>query len=128
MKKKYFFSFPIPLIFIAITLYNDPYNRYNRYNQPLPYSQNYYDRLSAPVYPNRTVEEKEISAKIEQAFLDDPNLFDYASSIEVYTTGQEVTLSGVIDSDRIKLRAESKAKNILGVKKVYNLIRVEKTK
>lgn len=125
MKKNYFFSFPIPLIFLVITINN---GYYNHYNQVPPFSENYYDRSTNAVYPNRTPEEKLISAKINQAFFDDPNLFNYASSIEVYTTGNEVTLSGQIDSDRIKLRAESKAKNILGVKKVNNLIRVQKTK
>lgn len=120
-----FYSFPISLIFLTVTIYND---YYNPYNQVPPFNQNYYDRSAAPVYPNRTAEEKQLSEKIIQAFQDDPNLSKYASSIEVYTMGQEVTLSGLIDSDRIKLRAGSKARNILGVKKVNNLIRVETTK
>ena len=125
MKKNYLFSFPIPLIFLTIIINN---GYYNRYNQVPPYNPYYYDRSQAPVYPNRTLEEKAISDKITNALYDDPNLSAYASAIEVYTTGNEVTLSGVIDSDRARLSAESKAKNILGVKKVNNLIRVQRTK
>ena len=119
------FSFSIPLIFLTMTIYND---YYNPYNQVPPFNSNYYDKSGTPTYPNKTADEKQLSAQIEQAFQDDPNLAPYASSIEVYSMGREVTLAGLIDSDRIKLRAESKAKNILGVKKVNNLIRVEKTK
>lgn len=78
--------------------------------------------------PNSTEKEKDITARIQTAFQGDPLLSKYSSQIEVYTAGQEVTLSGLVDSDRVRLAAEAKAKNILGVKRVNNLINVEKTK
>lgn len=127
MKKIQFVSFVISfdLIFLTVTIFND---YYNPYNQVPPYNQNYYDSANIPTYPNKTAEEKLLTEKVEAVFRDDPILQPYASYIEVYSLGNEVTLSGLVDSDRIKLRAETKTKNILGVKKVTNLINVEKTK
>jgi osmotically-inducible protein OsmY len=125
MRKMRFFSIPFPFILLTVTIYN---NYYNPYNQLPGYNQNYYDRSATPIYPNRTEAEKKLTEQIELAFQDDPLISKYASSIEVYTMGQEVTLAGLIDSDRVKLRAETRAKNIIGVKKVINLINVEKTK
>lgn len=127
MNKIRFVSFVISfeLIFLTVTIYND---YYNPYNQVPPFNQNYYDSANIPIYPNKTPEEKLLTERVEAVFLDDPILAPYAYNIEVYTLGNEVTLSGLVDSDRIKLRAETKAKNLLGVKKVINLINVEKTK
>jgi hypothetical protein len=125
MRKMSFFSISFPFIFLALTTYN---NYYNPYNQLPTYNQNYYDRSSTPIYPNRTDNEKYLTEKVIQAFQEDPLLSAYSSNIQVYTMGQEVTLSGLIDSDRVKLRAETRAKNVMGVKKVINVINVEKTK
>lgn len=127
MGKKIFFYF---IFFIQISqftpdLFGYYYNRSYQYNYP--YNPYYYDPIQYE-YPNRTEEEKQLSARIERAFQEDPVLSPYASSIQVYSIGREVTLTGLIDSDRIRLRAESKAKSILGVKKVVNSINVEKTK
>ncbi len=124
-KVRLFSFFAFEFIFLTITIYND---YYNPYNQVPPYNQNYYDQINMPVYPNKTEAEKALTAKIEATFQNDPYLSPYSSRIEIYTMGQDVTLSGVVDSDRIKLSAETKAKNTLGVKKVVNLINVEKTK
>lgn len=132
MKKMLITSFHFSLLSFAFHssifsyIYNQP-SQYYQYNQPSPYNQNSSDP-SRFVYPNRTDAEKLLTSKIEKAFLNDPILFPYANSIQVYTVGHEVTLTGLINSDRIKLRAESKAKNTLGVQKVINNINVEKTK
>ncbi len=119
------FVISFDLILLTVTIFND---YYNPYNQVPPFNQNYYDSANIPIYPNKTPEEKLLTEKIEAVFRDDPILAPHAYGIEVYSLGNEVTLSGLVNSDRIKLRAESKAKNILGVKKVTNLINVEKTK
>lgn len=125
--KVHLFSSPsvLGLSLFAVIIYN---NYYNPYGQVPPFNQNYYDTTVVPIYPNKTPEEKALTLKIQTAFLEDPYLSQYASQIEVHSVQQEVTLSGVVDSDRIRLNAETKAKNTLGVKKVINLINVEKTR
>lgn len=132
MKKVVFtsFIFVFQFIFLEVSLFSYNYNQnsqYYQYNQPSPYNQNSSDP-SRFAYPNRTDQEKLLTLQIEQAFLNDVLIAPYASSIQVFTIGHEVTLTGLINSDRIKLRAESKAKNTLGVQKVINNIYVEKTK
>ncbi len=124
------FIFVFQFSFLEVSLFSYVYNQnsqYYQYNQPSPYNQNSSDP-SRFAYPNRTDAEKLLTLKVEKAFFDDVLIAPYASSIQVYTIGHEVTLTGLIDSDRIKLRAETKAKNTLGVQKVINNIYVEKTK
>lgn len=134
MGKTRLLSLALPIIAfpLAVIIYNNYYNPYNNYynpyNQVPPYNQNYYDVTTVPVYPNRTEAEKNLTSAVEAALREDPFLSNYASQIQVYTVNQEVTLSGIVDSDRIRLNAESKAKSVLGVKKVVNLINVQKTR
>ncbi|HRD55309.1 MAG TPA: BON domain-containing protein [Parachlamydiaceae bacterium] len=127
MNKAHLFSSPslLGLSLFAVIIYN---NYYNPYGQVPPFNQNYYDTTVVPIYPNRTPEEKELTLKVQTAFLEDPYLGPYASQIEVHSVAQEITLSGLVDSDRIRLSAETKAKNTLGVKRVVNLINVQKTR
>jgi len=132
MKKIVFTSFTIVslFVFLEVSLFSYNYNQNSQnyqYNQSSPYNQNSSDP-SRFAYPNRTDREKLLTLQIEKALLDDVLIAPYASSIQVYTIGHEVTLTGLINSDRIKLRAENKAKNTLGVQKVINNINVEKTK
>ena len=104
----------------------------NQYNQVPPVGPNPNPAPSqttvVPAYPNRSPEDKALTEQIESAFKEDPIVAPYAVNIEVYTFNREVTLAGLIDSDRVKLRAGSKAKNIRGVRSVNNQIYVEKTK
>lgn len=104
------------------------YNQYNQYNQVPPIAEPRDSSRNIPLYPNQAPKDIEISEKVEALFKDDPNLSSYAAMIEIYTLNGEVTLAGVVDSERIKLRAESKARNVLGVRRVINQISTEKTK
>ncbi|MEO8384695.1 MAG: BON domain-containing protein [Betaproteobacteria bacterium] len=68
------------------------------------------------------VDDSAITASIKTDLLKDPGLS--ALSIDVNTVKGEVTLKGVVSTDIRKQRAESIAKNIVGVIKVNNLLTV----
>ena len=122
------------LIFLLTLATSSPVYSYysNQYNTVPPVGPSPFPAPSqstvVPAYPNRTPQDKALTQIIESAFREDPILAPYATNIEIYTLDGEVTLAGLVDSDRIKLRAESKAKLIRGVRRVYNEIYVEKTK
>lgn len=101
---------------------------YNQYNQVPPIAEPRDTSRNMALYPNQAPKDIEISEKIEAALREDPNLSPYAAMIEIYTLNGEVTLAGVVDSERIKLRAEAKVRNVLGVRRVINQISTEKTK
>lgn len=124
--QKTFLGLSLFLSFSSLSAYY--YNQYNQYNQVPPITEPRDLSRNVPIYPNQNPKDIEISEKVEAALKDDPNLSPYAAMIEVYTLNQEVTLAGVVDSERIRLRAESKARTILGVRRVINQISTEKTR
>lgn len=116
-----FLAFSLSAIAYINNYYNDPYYGPGYYG---PSSQRPVDTLRA----NLTPEDRAITAAIKEGLLRDPLLAPYASRIDVYTYNREVTLSGYIDSDRVRLQAEAKAKYTPGVRRVDNQIYVEKTR
>lgn len=101
--------------------YNDPFYGPGYYG---PSSQRPADTLRANMQP----EDQRITSAIKEGFERDPFLAPYATRIDVYTYNREVVLAGYIDSDRVRLQAEAKAKYTPGVRRVDNQIYVEKTR
>lgn len=119
----FFTSLLVPTASTAYTntFYNDPFYGPGYYG---PSSQRPADTLRANMQP----EDQRITAAIKEGFERDAFLAPYATRIDVYTYNREVTLAGYIDSDRVRLQAEAKAKYTPGVRRVDNQIYVEKTR
>jgi len=104
------------------------YDQYNQGNQVAPITEPGDKQFYPIIAPNQAPSDKELTEKIQALFRQDPILAPYASSIEVYSLNGAIVLAGIIDSDRVKLRAESQVKHTTGVKSVDNRIVTEKTK
>ncbi len=127
MKK---FIYALFLILNIVSLPAVIYNN-NYYDDPF-YGPGYYGPSSQrpidTVRSNLSPEDKSITLAIREGFIRDALLAPYASRIDIYTFNREVTLAGYIDSDRVRLQAEAKAKHTPGVRRVDNQIYVEKTR
>jgi osmotically-inducible protein OsmY len=66
--------------------------------------------------------DEQIKEAIEDAFLYDPRVYSFNPSVSV--SGGIVTLSGTVDNLKAKRAAEVDAKNVVGVWKVNNLLKV----
>lgn len=93
-----------------------------------PYSTMRPGAYSNTQLPNQTEEDKSITNEIDALIKDDSELAQYSPNVQIYTIDGFVTLSGRLNSDRIKLRMGDKAKLARGVRMVNNNIEVEKTR
>jgi hypothetical protein len=66
--------------------------------------------------------DERISEDVCQALTDDPDVD--ASNIEVKVQDGEVTLTGTVDSRRIKRHTEDLAESVTGVKEIHNQLRI----
>jgi hyperosmotically inducible protein len=69
--------------------------------------------------------DRQISATIRQAVVDDNSLSMNAHNVKIITSGGVVTLRGPVKSQQEKATIESKAKQVAGVTRVDNLLEVE---
>ncbi len=67
--------------------------------------------------------DKEITAKIKLKLIEDPEL--KALSIDVDTVNGVVTLTGVVDSERQRVKVLEHAKSVSGVKKVIDNLQIK---
>lgn len=106
----------------ALIYYQPNYNQSTQYDQARGYPS---DSL---ILPNQALDDKAISRKIELEIRIDPSLGPYADMIQVQTLHGDVVLTGRLDSDRIRLGMERKAKGVRGVRQVYNNIELYTTR
>ncbi len=67
-----------------------------------------------------------ITDRVRQRLFSDPDVKGY--TVEVETKNGVVTLSGTVETERAKSKAEKLTKKVSGVKGVVNKLRVEVTK
>lgn len=106
----------------AVIYYQPNYNQSTQYDEARGYPS---DSL---LLPNQTLEDKAITKKIETEIRLDSILGPYADMVQVQTLFGDVVLTGRLDSDRIRLGMERKAKMIRGVRHVYNHIELYTTR
>jgi len=64
------------------------------------------------------IDDASVTAKVKSALIGEPDM--KAMSINVDTTGNVVTLSGTVESDAMRVRAEQVTRGVEGVKTVQN--------
>lgn len=64
-----------------------------------------------------------ITDRVRQRLFGDPDVKGY--TVEVETKNRVVTLSGTVETERAKARAEKITKKVSGVKSVVNKLRIE---
>jgi hyperosmotically inducible protein len=69
------------------------------------------------------LDDSTISAKVKAELFDDPRLSGFAISVETFEG--EVTLTGAVDTENQKARAERIAESIHGVARVNNLLKIK---
>jgi osmotically-inducible protein OsmY len=67
--------------------------------------------------------DREVEEAVRDALFYDPRLL--SSSVEIRVDGPTVTLRGKVDSLRAKLAAEEDARNVVGISRVINLVKVD---
>jgi hyperosmotically inducible protein len=83
-----------------------------------------------PAKPNagdqsETEADREITANIRKAVVADDSLSINAQNVKIITVNGVVTLRGPVKSEKEKMAIEAKAKQVVGVKGVNNLIEIE---
>ena len=73
--------------------------------------------------PGQVVDDGTITTKVKAKLFDDPIASGFAISVKTFQGG--VTLTGAVDSQRVKDKAGELARTTLGVRKVNNLIRIK---
>ncbi|SHF31395.1 BON domain-containing protein [Desulfacinum infernum DSM 9756] len=71
----------------------------------------------------QVLDDATITAKVKAKLLDDPLVSGLA--IDVDTFQGEVTLTGVVNSPKARIRAEDLARKTRGVRSVRNLLRIQ---
>src|SRR5688572_24125405 len=91
-------------------------------------ARNERDRNAATQIPTDQAEneaDREISANVRKAVVGDDSLSINAQNIKIITANGNVTLRGPVKTAREKAAIEAKAKQVVGVHSVTNLIEVE---
>lgn len=91
-------------------------------------SRNVRDRDGTSLTPGDQAEneaDRQISATIRQAIVDDPSLSMNAHNVKIISSGGVVTLRGPVNSPQEKAAIESKAKQVAGITRVDNFLEVE---
>ena len=83
-----------------------------------------------PAKPNagdqsETEADREITANIRKAVVADDSLSINAQNVKIIAVNGVVTLRGPVKSEKEKMAIEAKAKQVVGVKSVNNLIEIE---
>ena len=83
-----------------------------------------------PATPNagdqsETEADREITANIRKAVVADDSLSINAQNVKIIAVNGVVTLRGPVKSEKEKMAIEAKAKQVVGVKSVNNLIEIE---
>jgi hyperosmotically inducible protein len=91
-------------------------------------SRNVRDRDGTSLTPGDQAEneaDRQISAAVRQAIVDDNSLSMNAHNVKIITSGGVVTLRGPVNSPQEKAAIETKAKQVAGVTRVDNFLEVE---
>ena len=91
-------------------------------------ARNERDRNPATQLPTDQAEneaDRDISANVRKAVVADDSLSVNAQNIKIVTSNGNVTLRGPVKSEREKEAIEAKAKQVVGVHAVTNLLEVE---
>jgi len=91
-------------------------------------ARNERDRSAANVLPGdqgETEADRQISANIRKAIVNDDSMSVNAQNVKVITSQGTVTLRGPVKSVREKEAIETKAKQVAGVSNVVNQLEVE---
>ena len=91
-------------------------------------ARNERDRNAASQLPTDQAEndaDREISANVRKAIVGDDSLSMNAQNVKIVTSNGNVTLRGPVKTDREKEAIEAKAKQVVGVHSVTNLLEVE---
>jgi len=72
--------------------------------------------------PGQVVDDSTITTKVKALFFEDREVKGLAISVKTFEG--EVTLTGAVDNDRQRQRAEEIAYSVTGVRKVNNLISI----
>ena len=74
---------------------------------------------------SETEADREITANIRKAVVADDSLSINAQNVKIIAVNGVVTLRGPVKSEKEKMAIEAKAKQVVGVKSVNNLIEIE---
>ena len=91
-------------------------------------ARNSRDREPATLTPGDQAEnetDRQISANVRQAVVEDSSLSTNAHNVKIVTSGGTVTLRGPVKSAEEKAAIETKAKQVAGVGRVDNLLEIE---
>ena len=91
-------------------------------------ARNERDRNAATQLPTDQAEneaDREISTNVRKAIVDDDSLSMNAQNVKIVTSNGTVTLRGPVKTAREKEVIEAKAKQVVGVRSVENLLEVE---
>jgi osmotically-inducible protein OsmY len=76
-----------------------------------------------PAFSQKKVEDGLITDRVRQRLVSDPEIKGY--KVEVETKGGVVTLTGTVETERARAKAEKVSRKVSGVKSVVNKLRVE---
>jgi len=76
-----------------------------------------------PALSQKKVEDGLITDRVRQRLVSDPEIKGY--KVEVETKGGVVTLTGTVETERARAKAEKVTRKVSGVKSVVNKLRVE---
>jgi len=76
-----------------------------------------------PALSQKKVEDGLITDRVRQRLVSDPEIKGY--KVEVETKDGVVTLTGTVETERAKTKAEKVTRKVSGVKSVVNKLRVE---
>jgi osmotically-inducible protein OsmY len=91
-------------------------------------ARNERDRNAATQVPTDQAEneaDREVSANVRKAVVGDDSLSINAQNVKIVTSNGNVTLRGPVKTEREKQAIEAKAKQVVGVHSVTNLLEVE---
>ena len=76
-----------------------------------------------PAFSQKKVEDGLITDRVRQRLVSDPEIKGY--KVDVETKGGVVTLTGTVETERARAKAEKVTRKVSGVKSVVNKLRVE---
>lgn len=79
--------------------------------------------LVVSVAADKEAEDGAITDRVRQRLFSDPDIKGY--TVEVETKDRVVTLTGTVESEKARVKAEKVTKKVPGVKSVVNKLRVE---
>lgn len=84
------------------------------------------DQTLKPTDQGESAADRELTANIRKAIVDDDALSMNAHNVKIVTKGGVVTLRGPVENASEKASVAAKAKKVAGVKRVDNQIEIEK--